>query len=110
MATVLEPAIDLRIGIAEGDAPYLFGWLADVAALGEGTIVTADSRTGEVRRFDADGRYLGRVGAAGEGPGEYGGTPTDVEALPDDRVVVLAGDTHASTLVNMDFAMLSGAL
>ncbi len=43
----------------------------DVLLLDDGTLLVADSKPAEVVRYDAAGRYVGRVGRDGSGPGEY---------------------------------------
>lgn len=43
----------------------------DLLLLDDGSLLVADSKPTEVVRFDAAGRYLGRVGRDGAGPGEY---------------------------------------
>lgn len=87
---VVHAVIELQIGALEGEDPYLFAWLSDVAAASDGTIYAADSRIPELRRFDDQGRFVATVGRRGEGPGEYT-SPSNVEVLPDDRLAVLNG-------------------
>jgi len=43
----------------------------DLLQFDDGTTLIADSKPTEVARFDASGRYLGRFGREGAGPGEY---------------------------------------
>lgn len=63
---------ELRIGELEGGAQErLFGLVAGGMILGDGSIVVADRQAGEVRRFAADGTFLGSHGSEGEGPEEY---------------------------------------
>ena len=72
-----EGAIDLEIGELEGDDPYLFTYIGQVASDEQGRIIVADMRTSEIRVFDPDGRLAFRFGGHGEGPGEL----TDPSAL-----------------------------
>jgi len=64
-----EPVVD--IGILEGEEPYQLFRVSDAARLPDGRIVVANGGTGELRFFDADGRYLMSVGRPGSGPGEF---------------------------------------
>ena len=65
-----QPA--LSVGEVDGAEEYLFGRIASVARDGEGNLVVADGRAGEIRIFDARGRHLRTFGRRGEGPGEFG--------------------------------------
>ncbi|MEX2610604.1 MAG: 6-bladed beta-propeller [Gemmatimonadota bacterium] len=66
------PATDaVRIGLADGDAPYLFTGIAGLTRLADGRIVVADARTEEIRFFDAAGTFLTKAGGGGSGPGEF---------------------------------------
>ena len=64
-----QPA--LSVGELDGPEEYLFGRIASVARDGEGNLVVADGRAGEIRVFDARGRHLRTFGGKGEGPGEF---------------------------------------
>jgi hypothetical protein len=63
------PAV--RIGVTEGASEYQ--WTRPVAAarLPDGGFAVLEQVPAEVRLFDGSGRFLGRVGAAGDGPGEF---------------------------------------
>lgn len=61
----------LRIGLLEGDAPYLFQDITGVLRLGDGRIVVADGLAKEIRFFDAHGVHMRTVGGPGQGPGEF---------------------------------------
>ncbi|NBB86819.1 MAG: hypothetical protein GVY12_11465 [Bacteroidetes bacterium] len=61
-----EAVMDLRIGEAEGAAPYRFEHISSVAADVDGRIVVADRDVGVVRAFDETGRYLFTVTAPGD--------------------------------------------
>jgi hypothetical protein len=62
---------ELRIGIAEGAGPTLFGDVAAVEADSAGRIWVLERQAKELRLFDARGRHLGTIGREGEGPGEF---------------------------------------
>ncbi len=78
---------DLVIGTAEGAAEYQFGSIVSVDVGVDGRIYALDQQAGEVRVFDADGRFVARMGRTGSGPGEL-----SQAAGP---VFVGAGDTVA---------------
>ncbi|HYW13022.1 MAG TPA: 6-bladed beta-propeller [Longimicrobium sp.] len=62
---------DLRIGIAEGEGPTLFGDIAAVEADSAGRIWVLERQAKELRLFDARGKHRGTIGREGEGPGEF---------------------------------------
>ncbi|HST61029.1 MAG TPA: hypothetical protein VLK84_20160 [Longimicrobium sp.] len=62
---------DLRIGIADGEGPTLFGGIAAVEADSAGRIWVLERQAKELRRFDARGKHTGTIGREGEGPGEF---------------------------------------
>lgn len=64
-----EPVVD--IGVASGAAEYQLDRVADVLRLEDGRIVVANGGSGEIRFFDAEGRYLRSAGRSGSGPGEF---------------------------------------
>lgn len=63
-------ALDLTIGELDGPEEYVL-FPTSVSADGEGRIFVSNQREGEVRIFDAQGRYLRRFGRRGNGPGEF---------------------------------------
>ena len=87
VGTTAKVVVDLRVGVAEGDAEYRFGRIIDVAATPNGTIFVANRPRLQLRRYDSDGRFLGHVGRRGEGRDEYSDL-LEVEATPDGRIVV----------------------
>lgn len=52
-----------------------------------GTRYILDGRDGRILEFDADGRFAGSIGRAGDGPGEFR-RPVDMTLLPDGTIVV----------------------
>lgn len=65
-----QGTIDLEIGEMDGDDPYLFTRIGDVVTDEQERIIVADTRTSEIRVFEADGTFAFRAGGYGEGPGE----------------------------------------
>ena len=63
----------LRVGIVDGPLEYIFGDVTGAVRLEDGGIVVADEQSGNLRRFDANGRHIWTSGRSGEGPGEYEG-------------------------------------
>lgn len=59
------------VGTVEGDEPYMFGRIQDVARLSDGTVAVVDGSSREVRVFDEAGVHLRSIGGRGEGPGEF---------------------------------------
>lgn len=66
--TVAE--VDLAIGVAEGEAPYMLGRISSVVADEQGRIFVADRQGNQVRAYDPSGVHLFDVATAGEGPAE----------------------------------------
>ena len=67
-----EGTIDLEIGRIDGDDPYLFSAIQDVAADEQGRVIVADRQSIEIRVFGPDGTFAFHFGGPGEGPGEFG--------------------------------------
>lgn len=61
----------VRIGTADGPVETLFSSIAGGKILSDGVLVVVDASSREVRRFAADGTFLGAHGREGQGPGEY---------------------------------------
>jgi hypothetical protein len=66
---------DLRIGVLDGEAPYVFGLVRNVFPGTQGRIWVMDSQAFELRLFNSDGSFERAVGKRGEGPGEFAGNP-----------------------------------
>src|SRR5687767_4290998 len=79
---------ELRIGKADGDARYVFGYVSTVLEAPDGTIWVADRQRAAVRRYSATGEHLGDVGRRGQGPGEFTYI-AEMRLLPGGRVAVL---------------------
>jgi len=81
-----------RLGVADGEEPYLFTDVENAFEAPDGRIVIVDggevSSKGsrELRVFDQNGRHLLSSGGAGEGPGEFGLNPT-IRLVPPDTIL-----------------------
>lgn len=64
-----EPLLDLAES-GTGDAHY-FNSVREVKRLPDGGIVVANRGSHEIRKFSADGEFVGSAGGSGEGPGEF---------------------------------------
>jgi hypothetical protein len=64
-----QPYID--IGTATGPPEYRLNTVMGVTRLSDGRIVVGNMQTSQVRFYDARGKFLGRVGSKGRGPGEF---------------------------------------
>jgi hypothetical protein len=80
----------LQIGIESGDPNQQFNQVVAIARLGDGSIVIADAGSGELRIFDAAGRFARKLGRKGQGPGEFQYL-TDVRGLGRDSLVAWDG-------------------
>lgn len=68
-------SVELLIAIGDEDGPpeYLFGDVAGLDVMADGTIAVLDGHAAEVRTFAPDGSFIRRIGRRGEGPGEFSG-------------------------------------
>ena len=80
-----SPAV--AIGAAMAEEPYQLFRVTDAERGSDGRIHVLNSGSGEVRIFDADGGFLGRMGRSGRGPGEFR-YPVRLWLLPGDSVMV----------------------
>jgi hypothetical protein len=91
----------VRIGALEGAPEYLFSSIVDVVALSDATLAVADRGSSEIRVFGRDGRFMRKIGAPGEGPGEFRLLVWMRECVPG-RVTAL--DLAAGRLTHFDLA------
>lgn len=61
---------ELRLGLAVGEDPYVFGNVGSLAARGDGSIIVADFISKEIREFSPDGVFRRVVLRQGRGPNE----------------------------------------
>lgn len=80
-----EPAV--RIGVVEGAPEYQWTHPVAAARLADGGFAVLEQTPAEVRTFDSDGRFQGRIGTEGDGPGELR-APSGLVALPGDTILV----------------------
>lgn len=80
--------VELALGVLEGDLDQEFGDLTAVLARPAAGVLLLDSRTSQLRLFDWTGRFRGRLGRSGSGPGEFR-VPTAVDWLGADTLAVL---------------------
>ncbi len=78
----------VRIGRLEGADHEILGLVAGLAEDGEGKIYLYDRQVPALRKYAADGSYMGTLGRKGGGPGEYASSDGGLAALPDGRVVL----------------------
>lgn len=90
LAWRIDTTAVVRIGVLEGPEEYVFGRIRGIAQRSDGTVVVADALARELRLYDLEGRFVRRVGRAGEGPGEFG-TITGLALLAGDSLAVISG-------------------
>jgi len=81
----------LSIGVADGDAAYLFTAVRGGTVLPDGTIAVADAASYNVRLFDSRGTHLRTIGRQGDGPGEFSGGVGGVTQIEGDLLAVVSG-------------------
>ncbi len=70
-AAILRLEVRNRIGVVEGDEPFIFSSIVGAGRLRDGSVVVGDARTREIRVFDSLGRHVRSFGGSGGGPGEF---------------------------------------
>lgn len=68
---LLSNAPSATIGREDGPNHFIFGEIAGVGLDREGKVIIVDRKVWDVRLFDAQGRFLQRLGRRGQGPGEF---------------------------------------
>lgn len=87
---VLDPVVTL----GRGDGPSLMR-RSTVAVDSRGNYYVAPTyNTGEIARYDPRGRYVGKFGREGRGPGEFGNFIHRIVVGPEDSVHVFEGNRH----------------
>jgi len=80
-----EPSV--QIGVVEGRAEYQWTRPVAGARLSNGDFAVLEQVPAEVRIFDAEGEFVRRIGAGGDGPGEFR-SPSDLAVLAGDTLLV----------------------
>jgi len=62
---------ELAVGQVDGPPEYAFGRIQALAATRAGSFFVFDASDTQIRRYNAQGVFLGKVGRSGAGPGEY---------------------------------------
>jgi hypothetical protein len=82
----------LSIGTRDGDPNYTFFGVTGLAIGVDGSIVVLEAAlqvgTPRLRLYDAEGRYVHRMGGPGQGPGEFM-LPAGLASMPDGRFLLV---------------------
>jgi len=89
----------LSIGEIDGEEPYLFSQIRSVRPLSDGGYAIVDRLARDIRIFDSTGRFVRRMGGAGEGPDEFATDPV-IEMHVDGGI--LAYDSRQSRVTRFD--------
>lgn len=81
---------EVRIGALEGPEELTFGRVGQLAPATNGAIDIFDAQAIAIRRFDSAGTFVKKIGARGQGPGEYG-MLLGLRTLSDGRLVAYDG-------------------
>jgi hypothetical protein len=84
VATLVE---EMSIGVADGNEEYMIGQVGDIALGRDGSLYVFDGQVPVVRHYDANGKFLRRIGRRGSGPGEYRSV-SGLAMTPDGRLLV----------------------
>ncbi|HSG48031.1 MAG TPA: hypothetical protein VLA43_09485 [Longimicrobiales bacterium] len=88
LAWAVSESPEVSIGVLDGDPEYQLYQVQDALRLENGHILVANSGSGEIRVYDAEGTYLDSWGGQGEGPGEFAHTTAVVPWPGTDSVAV----------------------
>ena len=83
----VDPGPVVRIGVVDGSPDYQLSNVAYAARLSDGRIVLFDGGSSEVRWYGSDGIFQSRVGARGQGPGEFQSVTSAVVTAQDTLVL-----------------------
>jgi hypothetical protein len=110
VSDTLIPREILRIGRSDGPLEYVFSLISTFALGPSGEVLVHDQGEG-IRRFDAQGRYLGHLARRGEGPGEVryvvglapsGSGTVAAYDLGSSRITIFRGDGTTKTIRRPD--------
>jgi hypothetical protein len=79
---------ELRLGSVDGPPEELFGRVSALAVGPDETLFVTDLHGPTVRSWSAEGRFLGRLGGEGRGPGEYVEPDAGLSVLSDGRLLL----------------------
>ena len=99
---------DLQLGVQNGALEYTFSRIPDLGVAPNGSLVVSDALAQEFRVYDPAGGFLGRIGQAGEGPGEFASAPL-LAGISHDTVFALDTRSSRLTTFTLDGAVLSTA-
>lgn len=97
----LNPAPLVQIGVSDGPMELQFHKAISAHRLADGRIVVSNGGTTELRWYAPDGAYLLAAGRAGQGPGEFRGTPT-LFAWPGDSIAAYDPTLERLSLFSAD--------
>ncbi|MFT6872007.1 MAG: hypothetical protein ACJAVN_001012 [Roseivirga sp.] len=83
----------------------LIGSIKNVEVAGDEIFILDGLRTNGIYKFSLDGDYLGKIGAAGNGPGEYG--TIENFAIDDNRILVVDSEKRKVDLYSRDGSFTS---
>ena len=87
---------EVRIGALEGPEEVTFGRVGQVSPAPNGAVDIFDSQAIAIRRFDSTGVFVKKIGARGQGPGEYQQV-IGLRMLGDGRLVAYDGNNQRIT-------------
>ena len=81
---------EIRIGALEGPEEVTFGRVGQIVPAPDGGVDIFDSQAIAMRRYDSTGTFVKKIGARGQGPGEYEQL-IGLRTLSDGRIVAYDG-------------------
>jgi hypothetical protein len=77
----------LRLGGLDGPMETTFGYVGPIAPTADGRMHVVDTQVPIIRTYGTDGTYMGEIGRAGQGPGEYRSV-SSMTVLDDGRLMI----------------------
>jgi hypothetical protein len=73
-AALRQLVAEWSIGTVEGDTPYSFGQISEVAIGPANDVFVYDRQPHSLRQYDSAGTFVRSIGREGQGPGEFSGS------------------------------------
>lgn len=102
-------AIELEIGVRDGDPEYTLTDVRSVRTTAAGGLVVAEARARELRFFDSAGLHVRTLGGLGEGPGEFS-TLSTLSGLSGDTIWAWDSRNQRMTTFGPEGALLDASI
>jgi len=101
---------EMAIGTLEGPPEFTFGFISQMVPDASGGLYLFDGTAPALRYYDADGRFVRKLGGKGAGPGEYQDAALGLGIRSDGRLLLRDPRNGRLTLYNPDGSYSDGWL